>query len=623
MYRYRKVFYWLVIGIFLSLALSSMMMTRDGSLHQFYDDGYTADLEEKWREAAYYLGQYDVGQKTYTWNSEQPACCIPVNTWEKKIDIHYLLIEGEYVSGKNAVWRVSYRDLEGNEQEATEFPFSDGNMAIPIRRMEDGLILVQLICSENTGYKINEMLLSEYENLTEKGIVLYGSVLIFLIYSIVCLILFKWKKIKIRTGDRILFALQHQADGILQYLSYAKSQEKYAPWIRRLLFVGINVGWRLLWKYGAHRYYGYGILLHTVFLLTLIAWIPLEKDGTERSNAISKAWLWLCIIQIISDIMIRKYYGFVGLWSLLLFGLLFRAWSRMEEPKQLLEDFVCSAEMLYLGEIIYCIFSDNIFTGFGMLDGTWTNQNTFSIVITFYMTIMAFRLCQALENKGKWYRYLEGVGGVLIGIWMLKGAECRTAWLTFAVITAVLMIWILKFLGNKWNIHKKWKVWGIAGAILLLLGGAIFCYQNGMILSHRQIANISLNSISSNRISIWERYLGQINLYGHINRLENYIGTGVYAHNNLLKLMYRYGFIAGILAIVLFVEMVFVIVKLWKKNAGNARTFLVAGIVIAYIIPAFLESISEYPMVVINWFGFYLIAGYLMQEKNAGMVNDG
>ena len=57
---------------------------------------------------------------------------------------------------------------------------------------------------------------------------------------------------------------------------------------------------------------------------------------------------------------------------------------------------------------------------------------------------------------------------------------------------------------------------------------------------------------------------------------------------------------------------------------GNEYVLLTAMLILAYVLPALDETMNEKPMTLINWFAVYFIIGYVIQEKNAGMIeNDG
>lgn len=617
MHKSRKILYWVITGIFLSLALSSVILTRDGSLQQFYDDGYVQDLEEQWMRSAYCSGQYDVRSKMYTWSEGDATCYIGGYEWTE--EMHYLVIDAALIDGEAPVWKIYYRDINNQDLAVDEFTFQNGECIIPIKEIEGCSLLISLWCNGEVQYQMNDMRLMEYTTSISGMTLFIGSVICFAVYCILSMLLLKRLKPCRFSSQGVVEGLEQQADYLLQHLNHSGSREAYAKWVRTVLIVGIVIVWRLANDYGINRYYGYAALAHMVLFLALVSWIPIGAVCRNVNDSILKVWLALCGIQILSDILLQKNYGFVGLWSLICFGLLYRAWRRMEEPENLLEDFVRAVEILYLINIMYCLKSGYRSNILGQMDGTWGNTNPFAITVVLYLTVMLYRLYQVIQREKSLYYLVEVILGIGLGIWMLYKADCRTAWLAFVVVTALFILRILSATAGKKQKKRKW--WLFIAAVIIILVGSFLLLKLGDIFIKSQSGRYSFNDFTSGRISIWLEYLKQINLLGH-SKLPVINGVSTFAHNSLLKIIYKYGFLAGILVLILLVEILSSVVKIWKTRTKSASFFLVVGILAAYVIPVSLESINEYPMVVSNWFAFYFIVGYLIQEKSSGMVED-
>lgn len=614
----RKIFCWLITGVFFSLAVSAMVFTGDGSLNQFYDNGYVWDLKEDWKRSAYYSNQYDSKSNSYTWSEGDNPCYVGAYEWNE--EIRYLLLDTEYVQGANATWRIYYKDHNNNDLSVEEFAFKDGESVFPIQQIENSRILIFLVCTENTEYRINNMYLAEYTVGIPVLKVLYGAIVYLVLYCMISIILVKVLKFHLPNGNVVQTVIEYRTDKLLEHMNHTRCRESYAGWVRTSLLVAVVIVWRLANEYDINRYYGYAVFAHMIFFLALISWIPLEEHTRNADGMILKMWLWLYGIQIFSDILLRKNFGFAGIWILLSFGLLFYAWRRMERPEDLLEDFLHAMEILYLINIVYCFFGDSRSYQSGLMDGTWGNTNPFSITIVLYLTIMLFRLYQTWKKKRRWYYYAEGLVGTGLGVWMLYEASCRTAWLAYGIICACF-IWILLRELPK-EVKRKKYCWLMIIAIVILCAVYLNSDKLMAFLGGAE-SGISFNSMTSGRILIWKEYLKEMNLIGHTGLAT--IGTlTTYAHNGLLKLMYKYGSFIGIIVIMLAVEIGYGIVKMWRNSTGNPYVFLVTGVVLAYIIPVSLEATNEYPMVAVNWFAFYFMLGYIMQKKDTGIVeNDG
>lgn len=602
----RKIFYWIITGIFLSIALSSIMLTKEGSINQFYDNGYEMNLMENWKKHASALGQFDAENDIYSWveGSEMSYAGNCILTDER----NYLLIDAAYITGGDAVWSIHYKDYENAEILVEKYDFCVGKLVIPLQKLEACKIRIQLDCSGNTSYKLNDMKLMEYTDFADGRQILYGSAIGFAAYCMVSLVLFLLLRHHFPDIEGIIGSLELQADAVLERLNRSGSGKKYASFVRMLLFVWLVIGWRIINEYGVLSFYGYAVLFQLIFFLLLVSWIPLEREGSCRSSMLLKVWLLLCLIQFISDIFVRKNYGFAGLWIFFCFGLLYRAWGRMRKPEVLLEDFAHAMEILYLLNTVYCFVGNSRVPLSGRLDGTWGNPNPFSNTVVLYLVVMLFRLYQAFREKKSWYCFGEAILGTGLGIWMLWEAECRTSWLAFAGILLVL-VWAFMV-----KVSRAKKYIMMAAVVLLAAASAVFIYKSGILFGVRGLELFNTSDVSSGRLSIWRAYLEQMNLAGHPD-FASYGDSWTYAHNGVLRQMYKYGLLAGAAAIALIVEIICAASGLWKKKGASPYTFLVWGVIVAYLIPASLESISEFPMVVTNWFAFYLIAGYLVIQE--------
>lgn len=608
----RKIFYWIITGIFLSIALSSIVLTKEGGIHQFYDNGYEMNLMKNWKKHASALGQYDEANDIYSWveGSKMNYAGNCILTDER----NYLLIDAAYISGGDASWSIHYKDYSNNEILVEKYDFQVGKLVIPLQKPEDCKIRIQLNCSGNTTYKLNDMKLMEYTDFADGRQLLYGSGAAFGGYCIISLVVFLLLRKRFPDTEGLIGTMERQADIILERMNHPESGRKYASLVRIILFVSLVVCWRVINEFGVLSYYGYAVLFQLVFFLLLVSWIPLEREGSCRSSNLLKVWLVLCLIQFVSDIFVRKNFGFAELWIFLCFGLLYRAWGRMRKPEILLEDFAHAMEILYLFNTVYCFVGDSRVPLSGRMDGTWGNPNPFSNTVVLYLTIMLFRLYQAFREKKRWYCFGEALLGIGLGIWMLWEAECRTSWLAFFGILLVL-VWAFMV-----KVSKAKKYMMMAAVLLFAAAGAVLIYKSGILFSARGLELFSTSDVSSGRLSIWRAYLEQMNLAGH-SSFASYGDSWTYAHNALLRQMYKYGLLAGVAAIALVMEIICAASGLWKKKAASPYTFLVWGVIVAYIIPASLESISEFPMVVTNWFAFYVIAGYLViQERETGTV---
>lgn len=622
MQKGRKIFYWVLTGIFLSMAVASMILTRDGDWQQFYDDGYVQDINEEWMRRAYYFGQYDSENKIYTW-TEGCAFCY-VGSFEWKEEIRYLQIDADGVSGEDAMWKIYYRDKEGNELAVQEIPFQNGNSIIPIEQIEKSYLLISLICTEDMQYQLHSMRLMEYTEHLKTTTLIAGALVCFALYATITGI---WIVIRKRTQPHISrsrstgIVVEKLALEVLDSFSTTHATAGYATWIRSLLILAIVLTWKVIRIAG----YGWTVLITVVLLWTLAAWIPKEQESVKKNKYILAGWFGMCAVQFLSDMLLQKNYSeinFCEVWILLGFGVLYYAWGRMKEPEFLLEEFSRAMEIFCVANFLYCIFGDaRRYIGRDMT-GPTNNPNAFSIQLVVIHSVLLFRVYQAIKCKKRWYCFVFPSLGLAAGVWMLYEAKCRTAWIMFSGIVVVFGIFIMAYVMSR--LHQKGRRrFVILLLMMIVLFGIGLILLGNYLFGTRDVLTLSVNSFFSGRPAIWKEFLGKINLLGHNEHLYMN-GNLTYAHNEILALMYKYGIAVGIFAIIFWIEVVLATCQKCRKYMGNEYVLLTAMLMLAYVLPALEETMNEKPMTLINWFTVYFIIGYVIQEKNAGMIeNDG
>ncbi|MDD6306177.1 MAG: hypothetical protein PUA75_04420 [Clostridiales bacterium] len=332
----------------------------------------------------------------------------------------------------------------------------------------------------------------------------------------------------------------------------------------------------------------------------------------QMNTSLVKIWLLVFALQFVSDLVTKKNYGFSEIWMIICFGLLFRAWSRMEKPEELLEDFAYSILILNVINILYFCFGDKELYFDGRPTGTWSNPNPFSIGMVLCQAVMLFLLYRAAKEKRKWYAYVLPGVEFAFNMWMIYESQCRTAWLALAL----MLLWFGVYLiAGKVHVSKKRFIIGVVcGTLFLAAGGIWVILHSEAALSQRNIDVTSLNGITSGRIWIWKEYISHMNLFGH----EKYLVVGDknwFAHNGIVKNFYKFGLLEGIAHLIMLIEIVIASFQYWMKNKSDSYTVFVMTVLIAYLVPSMMESIDELPMVWVGWFAFYFMIGYLMQEN--------
>lgn len=615
MSRGRKILYWIITGVVLSAAVSSMILTRNGRLMQFYDDGYVKDLKDGWQAVTFSLGQYDGQDRAHLNLGESTPS---VFGYYEDGKVHCLQIDVSDWNGTEAEWVISYQDGTGVFFYEDRYEFQQGKMKIPILNLGYTRFFISLYTEGNLQYQLKRMLLSEYEELLEKPKWLLGIVICFLGYLLISAPLYVMlqKRLRKRNGKQEKnvhkFFLEEQADIVLKHLNWSESGESYAPQIRIVLMILFVINGRTI-----HYNYGfrYAVAIAVILLLALTAWIPIREAEERKRHIIWQVWLLMCGMQLISNLLLKKSFGYgeyIEIWMILCCTLLYRAWGRMKEPEKLLDDLFRAVEILTGMISLFCLFGDARKNYAGRLSGVRDNQNPFALGITVCLVFMFFRLFQVIRQKKKWYFYLEPCIGLVLCFWMIYQTQTRNAWAIAVLVTFVFLCFVGSHIWRHLSRGRRRCVLIVISisfftAILLLL-------KNGMIFSNRTFVTNSINMILSGRPEIWKMYLEKVNILGCVDNLRSVNSGKLTAHNGIIMEMYRYGVLAGILRIVFLVEVLCTIYRIWKKKSVNEYVFLVIGVFIAYFIASMLDTCDERTSGRLEWTAFYMIVGYIIQE---------
>lgn len=442
----------------------------------------------------------------------------------------------------------------------------------------------------------------------------------FLVLSVLSFLLRKQIKKIFCHADNLLrkwvYFFESQVDVILEHIKRAKVNDGYYAAVRSILIVLILWLGYLAHMAGARRNYGYTIIFLLTALYALVAWMPPKRKCGHKVNGVKAAFIFLCILQFVSDVIIQKKTGFVELWMLAGFGVLYRAWERMEAPEKLWDDFAKAIETLYIFTIFYSIFIEPWWESTGIYYcGMWKNPNPFSVMIVLFILVMLYRIFQIFSKKRQYWRIILYGGGIAYGVKLILLAQCRTALLS----CLVLLSWALLFaFGRK---IKNIKISAVGVITMLAMVFLVVCpllvFKGGMLFS-KKMGSVTVDDMTSGRLSIWEEYISQINLWGHEGDAV-VEGLPAYAHNMILEMTHTYGIFAGIIMIILLIEVVRRAFLYWEKERRNEVSFLVMGVVLVYIVSAMIESVDDLPVVWQIWDAFYLTIGFLMiQDEKAG-----
>lgn len=610
MVKGRKVICWILTGIVFSLAVASMIQTRHGSIGQFYNEGYIENITKLWKAQVVLAGKYN--QETGYCEMEAGNGDIGLAMFEVNEAVNYLLLDFEDRLEDGTLWRVIYQNEQMEEIERETLELAGGEHVLKLKDNGYKNLTLYLCSDSDVKVRIHDMQLTEYSDIVESEKIWYTAGVCSVVYILTSSIL--WlvrRKRPQRQPVGMIKGLEQQADCMLSHMQNKKNQNSYAGTIRTFLFMMIIIGWRIANLHGVNKYYGYIVCYSVVIFLLLISWIPTQRTAISLDNRLTRLWLAVFALQFVSDVLIQKSYGFGSVWMLVCFGLLFRAWARMEKPQVLLYDFAKAIGILAAMHIVYCCFGDARKYELGRLTGTWKNPNPFAMGVVVYQVVMLYWICRGVAKKERWWKLILPGIGFCAGIWMLYGAECRTAWLAFVAIVGGLFVYLVVR-----RLPKTKKTYIGIGIFCVLFGGAaLVMLVKGMQILFPSRSFAADLDVTSGRFMIWTEYTKHMNLFGHDGVLK-INGINTFGHNGVIKIAYKYGVITGIIHVAFLYETVVAGCKYLLREQRIENVVLVIGALLAYLIPTMLESIDEIPMEWLGWFAFYFVIGYLMQGEN-------
>lgn len=610
---------WFLLGIVISLSCGAMLESSHGNLSQFYNMGYEKNVYfagNGFEEVGYTY--YYTSTKEFIINTPVARCSAQLDNLDSKYN--FLFFKINRLDVEQIKCDISFVDEERNLVGSISKNLVNGENYINLPDGLNGYLVLAWEELEGTSFLLNEIKLKENNLIFDKNNYMFKVIILFLMYIVISVlfILFR-KRIRIQ-DDRIIAKFMLMGERVLEKVPRAKINVSYCSIIRGGLFLILLVLWYFANLNGIRKVYLPMVGVTLVILGLMVYFLPfVGRKGKIYCGFLHKMWFYLCIVQCISDFIIRKEFPYTGYWMLFGFGLFFLAWGKMEKPEQLLLEFARAVEITYLATFLFCVFGEPFINGerFG---GTWKNPNPFSIYLLLCEVVFLFEILYNLlteTKKSKCFAIIMAFLGYISGIWFIVQTKTRTAMVSLVVVTFLWLCFWLKKIWDKGGLRK----YAVLFLLVILLGIGLIMGIQVVTGINRNINTLTLNDISSGRINIWKEYILHMNLFGHEKPLL-IDGHRAYAHNGILRMMYEYGIIAGIFYLGLILSAVYFAGKYYFRAKKNAFGFLIMAIVISFVITGSLESVEEIPMVWPIWFAFYYIIGFTMIRSGSASKGD-
>jgi len=386
----------------------------------------------------------------------------------------------------------------------------------------------------------------------------------------------------------------------LQFVG-ARIKSSTAGIIRRICFFVMIFLMLYTEAYGSYniKNYYYIYMLINCGLIFVIALVSIEK-GREKpdwKNPMMFSWVIYSILACVSDIIVPKNQMFTGVMMLTVYGLLFFVMAGMKKSIAIYHDFMIGVEISYFITSIFCLFCRPIGDMFeGRYNGCTISPYSYAMYTGMVIAVFLAELDRwLLEKKNKVYLvlYLTGIVSALYFVWLTQSRDgvlavgiCGLFFLfrvfcmrkvenygkktVFAigvcVILAVPVLWI-----QDWCVHNLPRQLGTTvyfendnrmnsktfqeqkeeiteqelGENLedaILPGNIVYAQDMDNSSGSNRLFHkaVSLDILSSGRITVYREYIALMNLWGH--EKDPYIwGRKMRAHNAVLQTGYRYG----------------------------------------------------------------------------------
>lgn len=648
----KKTFFllWLSVGILLSWMAAAILLTPFGSLDDFYDYGNVCD---------YTANQINTLSDTAGFTVEGAKLKIAGTFAQKNIYIRdikhswsylYIFVSDMEPELLPASLRLYDRNSEFFYGQTIRLVPGKNEIAIPPSSI--AYFSLRFTNVQNASFYINSIQLTEKKIYTPFTIfILFFSVLaayccfgIFLPAPKKRLAFSLYKKMFCHICS-LHFLLQEIWQLWVKYLpiGYEKSKQ-HKEMIRRICFVIILMAMLITSKFFNYNHsypYRFLILIACICLFTA-GCMCLEGTETKRAaqNPLTVSWIILCIMMCISDFIVTKKMPCTGYWMLFIWGFFFWAWGNARQPLTILKEWLDAFEFVFWIAIFYCLVCT---ARVPCYTGMTNNPNTLGEFMSISIVILLGKLLEIRQNSS--LRIIILALAMDFALYFTIMSQCRAAILTDGLIALLFFDKKLHSKANAKNREIKWKalfymvvLWlpiswcsdyimdhnhcisdhfanTVETAMEPVITEEEIVYAASMPEADGKIIlgiknYVNMDQFSTGRISIYKKYLSDLNLFGHYT--SNKVGgTRIGAHNSILTMGYRYGIFTVLPYISLLVYSCIYGIRymLFSRNHRNMYGFTVFGLLFSSIFCGMLDNLEQ-PMRYAPWYVFYFITGF-------------
>lgn len=630
---------WILTILFLSLTCSLAAISGSHSFTNTYDEGETCDIS---------------GSKLYVeMNPKEENSYFGIATKEEAFPWNYLYlniidsnfetceVEMQYINNGEVV------DLQKNVCELKK-----GYNIIKLKGVSCNTLKIVAASGEKVSFTTNFIQLRE-NKLFFSGIKYFKFVIIFIfIFSALGMIvtfIYRRRNVKvdwyspidflqdiyISLGNRIAYVTRKIPTRVKMILRIAT----FICWMFWIMFI-YNMG-----KYMLTAYFKYNVLIFCVAMMLITASLiekPLKK--CDWNKPVVHAWFWLSICMCISEFFIAKRFCMIGYVNLIVFGFYYFVWNNLTDKNQVIKELIVVFKIAFFISVVITLLCRPRAATYGLIGHTW-NPNIYGIfcaiaLLTFISSARNYLIVKKSVRvfiidligilvsgsfvllAGSRAGIILAVPGILFFIIDYTGLLRRQYIKLLPGITVIPIAMIIFYFGY---VFLSWATINLPVTQLVFPWDSVIPQQTAIATNtfaaemptiQSVIYNPRATTFLSGRNLYWVEYFREFNFFGH-EYYPNMWGGARYPHNGILGIIYRYGVLAAVPYILMFVNAIMMTFKGYIRNRYTEDHAFYMWVCVIGISLCMLVENFERPFLATEWLWWYWCLGYLFISNDS------
>ena len=654
-----KVIYiaWILFGLILAFSVTGFVLSGNGSIYNFYNVGDVYEINDtlyNLHDQQEYGHQEDSGEVVL----DGDMYVYGIRIIKNKNKWNYFCIDLDNITSACLQVVVNYIRMEDGtavENEGRRCVLKEGTNVVEVPENSSFNVLrISIVGEQGDSFFVRKMQLRETAPIFTWKAAIKIYLITYALYSLaICILLFIWEKVGLKCRIyRCIEVLQGVYAFVAEKLYSLASK---VPWLLKRRRPLRTILFALMFVYNAYAHmqgtaktrFKYHLIVYMVILLLItILTIRPKLKKQNWNNALAWSWLALWGMACISDFLVPKNYRYLGYIMVLVVGFFFFVWNNMENPHELVQDFVRAIHIFFGFIIIFCFLFRPKTEGIRYA-GISTNPSVFALYLGSIWAVVLGEVENGLRERKPVIKMLPHIiEGCLVAAFCWESQSAGP----ILCMLAVAFVWFLRAIcyTKKTRTQRKAMLsvlsfflllipaymamdWGI-GHIPQALGHSVILGEEQPLASEdwgmvahaaglkekfaetrlgQKFASATLSGVLGSRDYYYRQYLRYMNLFGHEKGPQLW-GRRRLPHNAFLGIAYRY----GVFAVVPYILMLgTVLVRTFRY--GNKKVEY-AGMPFLICLISILMSMTdnvEQPFVWLPWIALYLMMGIVFADE--------